>query len=137
MRCLLQLKPASVMTRDADARGNGHQPGRIYAARSARYAEVAAPPDLASDIVCFWTMHIDQDAGTFVQHLLPDLTVDVISLNGGPLFVMGPPTSAAQLALRAGTSLTGVRLRAGVARRLLDSPPADLLDSIAPFDTTI
>jgi AraC-like DNA-binding protein len=118
MRCLLQLKPASVLG-------------------SVRYAETAVPPDLGSDIVCFWTMHIDQDAGTFVQHLLPDLTVDIVSLNGGPLFVMGPPTLATQLTLPSGTRLAGVRLRAGVARRLLDSSPADLLDSIAPLDTTI
>ena len=137
MRCLLQLKPASVVIHAADARGEGHQPGRIYAAGSVRYAETAVPPDLASDIVCFRTMHNDQDAGTFAQHLLPDLTVDIVSLNGGPLFVMGPPTSATQLALPSGTRLAGVRLRAGVARRLLDSSPADLLDSIAPLDTTI
>jgi len=51
--------------------------------------------------------------------------------------VMGPPTLATQLALPFGTSLAGVRLRAGVAQRLLDSSPADLLDSIAPLDTTI
>jgi hypothetical protein len=94
-------------------------------------------PDLASDIVCFWTMDIDQDAGTFAQHLLPDLTVDIVSLNGGPLFVMGPPTGATQLALPSGTGLAGVRLRAGVARRLLDRSPADLLDSIAPLNSTI
>ncbi len=139
VRCLLQLKPASVVARAADAhgRGQGHQPGRIYAAGSARYAEIAVPPDLAADVVCFWTMHIDQEAGTFVQHLLPDLTVDIVSLNGGSLFVMGSPTLAMQLALPSGTSLAGVRLRAGVARRLLDSSPADLLDRITPLDTTI
>jgi AraC-like DNA-binding protein len=137
MRCTLQLKPASVLTRDADARGKGNRPGRVYAAGPARYAEMAPPPDLASDIVCFWTMRIDQDAGIFVQHLLPDLTVDVVGLNGGPLFVMGPPTRVMQLGLQPGTVLAGVRLRAGVARRLLDCSPADLLDGMAPFETAI
>jgi AraC-like DNA-binding protein len=137
MRCTLQLKPASVVAGGADARGKGNQPRRVYAAGPARYAEMAPPPDLASDIVCFWTMRIEQGAGTFVQHLLPDLTVDVVTLNGGPFFVMGPPTSAMQLALQPGTILAGVRLRAGVVRRLLDCSPADLLDCTAPFDTAI
>jgi AraC-like DNA-binding protein len=133
----LQLKPVSTVTRDADAPGKGNDPGRVQVAGPAVYAELAPPPDLASDIVCLWTMRIDQKAGIFVQHLLSDLTVDVISLNGGPLFVMGPPTSAMQQALQSGTRLAGVRLRAGVARRLLDCPPADLLDGIAPLDNVI
>jgi AraC-like DNA-binding protein len=137
MRCTLQLKPASVVTGDPDARGKGNQPARVYAAGPARYAEMAPPPDLASDIACFWTMRIDQDAGTFLQHLLPDLTVDVVSLNGRPFFVRGPPTSATQLELQSGAILAGVRLRASVARRLLDRSPADLLDGIAPLDTAI
>jgi AraC-like DNA-binding protein len=137
MRCTLQLKPASVVARGADARGKGNQPRRVYAAGPARYAEITPPPDLASDIVCFWTMRIEQGAGIFVQHLLPDLTVDVVTLNGGRFFVMGPPTNAMQLALQPGTILAGVRLRAGVVRQLLDCSPADLLDCIAPFDTAI
>jgi len=137
MRCRLQLKPASVVSHDPHECGKGNQPGLVHAVGPVVYAEMAPPPDLASDIVCFWTMRIDQDAGNFVQHLLPDLTVDVISLNGEPLFVMGPPTSATQLTLQPGTILAGVRLHAGVARRLLDCSPADLLDGIAPFDTAI
>jgi Domain of unknown function (DUF6597) len=137
VRCTLQLKPVSIVSRDVDAPGKGNEPGRVHAAGPAVYAEMTPPPDLASDILCLWTMRIDQDAGIFVQHLLPDLTVDVVSLNGGPLFVMGQPTSAMRLALQSGTRLAGVRLRAGVARRLLNCSPADLLDGIAPLDTVI
>jgi AraC-like DNA-binding protein len=137
VRCRLQLRPASVVTRDADRRGKDNEPFRVYASGPAVYAEMAPPPDLVSDIVCLWTMRIDQDAGAFVQHLLSDLTVDVISLNGGPSFVMGPPTSALQLALQPGTRLAGVRLRAGVARRLLDCSASDLLDDITPLDIAI
>jgi AraC-like DNA-binding protein len=137
VRCTLQLKPAPVVAPDADARRGGNQPGRVHVAGPARYAERAPPPDLVSDIVCFWTMRIDRDAGIFVQHLLPDLTVDIVSLNGGPLFVRGLPTSATQLSLQPGTSLAGARLRAGVARRLLDRSPRDLLDSTALLDTAI
>jgi AraC-like DNA-binding protein len=136
VRCRLQLRPADV-TRDADRRGKDNEPGRVFTAGPAVYAEMAPPLDLASDIVCLWTMRIDQDAGVFVQHLLSDLTVDVISLNSGPFFVMGPPTSGIQLALQPGTRLAGVRLRPGVARRLFNCSPSDLLDGITPFDTAI
>jgi AraC-like DNA-binding protein len=61
------------------------------------------------------------------------LTVDVISVDDGPAFVMGPPTEARHIPLPAGTTNKGVRLRAGAAQRLLDASPAELLNAIVPL----
>ncbi|HZF29459.1 MAG TPA: helix-turn-helix transcriptional regulator [Gammaproteobacteria bacterium] len=131
MRCMLQM-----MTPSLEAAGT--EPGamtRVYEAGAVRYTETAPPRDLAADVVCFWTLRVDPTGEGYRHHVLPDLTVDVLSVNGSRALVMGPPTAARQLALPAGISIEGARLHPGAARHVLDCAPAELLDrKVALYD---
>ena len=127
------------MAADRAVSNGGAEPQRIrvYEAGHIRYTEARPPKELASDVICFWTLRVDPDSPTHLQHVLPDLSVDVISRNGGRLFVMGPPTGAVRIPLQPGTVLEGVRMRAAAARRLLDASPADLWNAIVPLDEVL
>ena len=128
MRCTMQMGAFSVV-----GGSGGRGPRRVYAARSVQYEEMQPQEDLDQDVVCYWTMRVDPSEGSHVKHLLPDLTVDVISVDDGPPFVMGPPTAAVRVSIPGGATIKGVRLRAGAARRLFDASPAELLDGSVPL----
>jgi AraC-like DNA-binding protein len=132
MRCTLQMGEFAAVD---DVRGR--RTTRVYQSSSVRYEETLPQADLGRDVVCFWTLQVDPSAHSHVQHLLPDLTVDVISVDGRQPFVMGPPTTAVRVPLPAGQVNRGVRLRAGAARRLFDASPAELLDSIVPLSDVL
>ena len=135
MRCTLQMKMGFVRP----VRNGAAEPQRIrfYESGPIRYVEAPPPKDLAPDLVCFWNLRVDPSSPIHLQHVLPDLTVDVISRNGGPLLLLGPPTGAIRIPLRPGTVLEGARIRAGAARRLLHASPADLLNAIVPLDDVL
>ncbi len=128
MRCTLQMTNPWI-----EAAGETGRPTRVYEQGPVRYTDTLPPPELAADIVCFWSLRIDPAAGAHPQHILPDLTVDVIRVDGGPAFVMGPPTAALHLPLRPGIEIEGARLRAVAAYRVLDCSPAELLNRMVPL----
>lgn len=140
MRCMLQMMTPSLEP-------SGTEPGcmtRVYEAGAVRYTETPAPKELAGDVECFWTLRVDPSAEAYRHHVLSDLTVDLVSVNGSRALVMGPPTAAHRLPLAPGISVEGARLRAGAARHVLDCAPAELLDRkvaiddvlLAPLDLT-
>jgi AraC-like DNA-binding protein len=110
---------------------------RVYEAGPVRYTEAAPPQELAADVECYWTLRVDASAETYRHHLLPDLTIDLISVNGGRAFVMGPPTSSHRTPLAPGLYVEGARLHAAAARRVLDCAPAEILDTKAPIDDVL
>jgi AraC-like DNA-binding protein len=124
MRCMLQMMTPSTEAAP-DAFGG---PLRVYDAGAVRYTERPPPKELAADVECFWTLRVDSSAESYRHHVLPDLTVDLVSVNGSRVHVMGPPTAARSLPLAPGLSVEGARLRAGAASHVLDCPPAELLD---------
>ena len=127
MRCTMQMGASSIVD------GHGSRgTSRVYETSAVRYEETQPYEELARDVVCFWTLRVDPSEDSHVQHLLPDLTVDVISVDDGPPFVMGPPTAAVHVPIPA-TTIKGVRLRAGAARRLFDASSTELLDRIVPL----
>jgi AraC-like DNA-binding protein len=133
MRCTLQMMTPSI-------EATGTEPGdaiRVYDAGAVRYTETAPPRELAADVVCFWTLRIDPTGETYPHHILPDLSVDVISVNGSRALVMGPPTAALRLSLPPGISIEGARLRPGAARHVLDCAPAELLDRKVALDDVL
>ena len=128
MRCTMQMGTGPVVP-EGERRWVRH----VFETSSARYEERQPQDELARDVVCFWTLHIDSRERSHVQHILPDLAADVISVDDGPPFVAGPPTAAMRIPISGGTAIKGVRLRAGAARRLFDASPVELLDRHVPL----
>jgi len=133
MRCMLQM-----MTPSLEA--SGTEPGgvmRVYEAGPVRYTETPPPKELAADVESFWTLRVDTSAEAYGHHIVSDLTVDLVSVNGSRAFVIGPPTAAHRLPLAPGISVEGARLRAGAARHVLDCAPAELLDRKVAIDDVL
>jgi AraC-like DNA-binding protein len=133
MRCILQMMTPSIEPAPAGLGG----PVRVYDAGAVRYTEQPPPQALAADVECFWTLRVDPTAEDYRHHVLPDLTVDLVRVNGSHLYVMGPPTAARRMQLAPGLSVEGARLRAGAASRVLDCPPAELLDRKAAIEDVL
>lgn len=133
MRCMLQMMTPSI-------EASGTEPGgviRVYEAGPVRYTEAAPPKALAADVECFWTLRMDSTADTYRHHIVPDLTIDLISVNGGRAFVMGSPTSSRRMPLAPGLYVEGARLHAAAARHVLACAPADILDTKVEIDDVL
>jgi AraC-like DNA-binding protein len=98
------------------------------------YKEFFAPPQLASNFLCFWTQTIVGSQGVFEHRVLPDACIDVVLIDDEPPMVVGPWTVPFVARLAAGTSITGVRLRPGRASCLLGIPASELLNQIIPTE---
>ena len=97
------------------------------------YQEFFAPPQLASQCLCFWTQTIVGSQGVFEHRVLPDACIDIVLINDEPPMVVGPWTVPFLARLAVGTSITGVRLRPGRASCLLGIPASELLNQIIPI----
>jgi AraC-like DNA-binding protein len=86
------------------------------------YRELLQPGE---HVACVWVRDPEPHART--QRVLPDACVDVV-LVGDRLVVAGPQTTAAVVAVPAGTPSIGVRFRVGAAGAALGIPAAELLD---------
>lgn len=133
MRCMLQMMTPSIEPSSTEPGGVV----RVYEAGAVRYTEAAPPKELAADVECFWTLRVDSTAEEYRHHLLPDLTIDLIRVNGGRAFVMGPPTSPHRTPLAPGLYVEGARLHAAAARQVLQCAPAELIDTKAAIDDVL
>ena len=88
----------------------------------------APPPALAEYVLYFWRREFPHDRPVTVQPTLPDGCIDVLTVDDGPLHVMGPETVRADHVVPGGTSIVGVRLRPGVAARVFGRGVAELVD---------
>jgi AraC-like DNA-binding protein len=95
------------------------------------YSEFVPERRLRGQVVCFW--HRRAVTRESVARVLPDGCVDVIWVDGGAPFVAGPATRAIVSRLEPGGNLTGVRLRPGVAHRLLGISAGEMRDLQVPL----
>ena len=99
---------------------------------SSHYREFAAPPPLASHVVCLWTQTI-LGSGEYVHRILPDACVDIVLINDSPAVVVGPATVPFLARFQAGTRVFGARLRPALAPDVLGIPASALLNDSAPL----
>jgi AraC-like DNA-binding protein len=95
------------------------------------YREFAPPRHLRKQIVCFWR-HGAASLPTTAR-VIPDGCVDIVWVNDQAPHVAGPMTRPVLYSIDAGTEIVAVRLRPGVARRLLGENAKALLNQDVPL----
>jgi AraC-like DNA-binding protein len=95
------------------------------------YREFAPPRHLRKHVVCFWR-HGASSMATTVR-VIPDGCVDVFWVNDQAPHVAGPMTRPVYYPIDAGTEIVAVRLRPGVAHRLLGESAKALLNQDIPL----
>ena len=90
------------------------------------YREFAPPPHLGKHVVCFWRHGATSVPATV--RVIPDGCVDVVWVNDQAPHVAGPMTRPVLYSIDAGTEIFAVRLRPGVACRLLGENAKALLN---------
>ncbi|HEX2281346.1 MAG TPA: AraC family transcriptional regulator [Thermomicrobiales bacterium] len=95
------------------------------------YREFAPPPPLGKHIVCFWR-HGATSMPTTVR-VIPDGCVDIVWVNDQAPHVAGPMTKPVLYSIDSGTEIVAVRLRPGVAHRLLGESAKALLNQDVPL----
>ena len=81
------------------------------------YREFAPPRHLRKHVVCFWRHGAISMPRTV--RVIPDGCVDVVWVNDQAPHIAGPMTKPMLYSIDAGTEIVAVRLRPGVAHRLL------------------
>jgi AraC-like DNA-binding protein len=80
------------------------------------YREHPAPASLAPWLACTWER---RDGGGAPVRVVPDGCIDIVWTEGAGTHVVGPNTTAFLVALEAGVSVVGARMRPGAAPALL------------------
>lgn len=93
---------------------------------------VAPPRHLAHDVACSWSATVEGD-----HRLLPDGCTDVLWLDTGAMVLCGPDTEAWDVALPAGRSAVGVRLRPGAGPRVFRTSATHLTDRRIPLEDVV
>ena len=95
------------------------------------YREIAPPPHLRKQVVCFWR-HGATSMPTTVR-VIPDGCVDIVWVNDQAPHVAGPMTKPVLYSIDSGTEIVAVRLRPGVAHRLLGENAKALQNQDVPL----
>ena len=95
------------------------------------YREFAPPAHLGKHIVCFWR-HGATSLPTTAR-VIPDGCVDIVWVNDQAPHVAGPMTRPMLYSIESGTEIIALRLRPGVARRLLGENAKALLNQDVPL----
>jgi AraC-like DNA-binding protein len=80
-----------------------------------------------------WVHAIGPSDGTYVQPVLPDGRIDIVS-HGNDVTLAGPATRAVTVHVAPGTSTVGLRFRPGAAPSLVGVSAAELRDSAISLD---
>lgn len=99
-----------------------------------RYRELAPRAELSELVTCTWERELASDGDAREARILPDGSVDLVWEEAGGLFVAGPDTRAWTRTLGPGALVVGLRLRPGVAGRVLELPASELRDARVPLD---
>ena len=97
------------------------------------YREYAPPPAVAELLICSWTLEVERDGPPHQQRVLPDGCTDIIWFGDASPVAVGPMTRPVLEAIKPGTTLVGLRLRPGVASRVLGLPAHELTDRDLPL----
>jgi AraC-like DNA-binding protein len=95
------------------------------------YREFAPPAHLGKHIVCFWRHGATSIPTT--ARVIPDGCVDIVWVNDEAPHVAGPMTKPVIYSIESGTEIIAVRLRPGVAHRLLGENAKALLNQDVPL----
>jgi AraC-like DNA-binding protein len=95
------------------------------------YREFAPPAHLSKHVVCFW-WHGATSLPTTAR-VIPDGCVDIVWVNDQALHVAGPMTRPVLYSIDSGTEIVAVRLRPGVAHRLLGESAKAMLNQDVPL----
>jgi len=95
------------------------------------YHEFAPPAHLGKQIVCFWR-HGATSVPTTAR-VIPDGCLDIVWVNDQAPHVAGPMTRPVLYSIESGTEIIAVRLRPGVAHRLLGENAKALLNQDVPL----
>jgi AraC-like DNA-binding protein len=127
-----QRKPTNIETPRWLPSNSGKGLGKTLVGDSPRdtprpsYREFAPPRHLRKHVVCFWR-HGPISMPTTVR-VIPDGCVDVVWVNDQAPHIAGPMTKPMLYSIDAGTEIVAVRLRPGVAHRLLGESAKALLN---------
>src|SRR4051812_18750992 len=130
-------KPADLDTLRRLPSRSGHESGTTVTRQSLRetprptYREFAPPPHLGKQIVCFWR-HRATSVPT-IARVIPDGCIDIVWVNDQAPHVAGPMTRPVLYSIDSGTEIVAVRLRPGVAHRLLGEHAKALLNQDVPL----
>lgn len=97
------------------------------------YREVAPPPSLREWISCVWIHRAGsargpRNASDALFRVVPDACADILCVDGGEPFVVGPASAAALVAMPAGTTIIGARILPGRVGRAFGISAVELLD---------
>ena len=95
------------------------------------YREIAPPRHLRKHVVCFWR-HGATSMPTTVR-VIPDGCIDIVWVNDQAPHVAGPMTKPVLYSIDSATKIVAVRLRPGVAHRLLEESAKALLNQDVPL----
>jgi AraC-like DNA-binding protein len=90
------------------------------------YQEFVPPSPLRDHVVCFWRHGPTETSST--ARVIPDGCIDVVWVDDRPPHIAGPMTKPVLYGIDGGTEIFAVRLRPGVAHRLLGQSAKDLLN---------
>jgi AraC-like DNA-binding protein len=96
------------------------------------YVERTPLPSLARAVRTVWVQHTGP--GLYVQRNLPTGGAEIQCRVGSVPRLVGPLTAARIELLPAGSTVVGVRFRAGAAAALLGVPADELVDQVVPLD---
>src|SRR5829696_3801491 len=125
----------------AEARGSSRVRRRAGERPEARLAVMAVPqayvertplPSLARAVRTVWVQHTGP--GLYVQRNLPTGGAEIQCRVGSVPRLVGPLTAARIELLSGGSTVVGVRFRAGAAAALLGVPADELVDQVVPLD---
>src|SRR5215213_2822603 len=96
------------------------------------YVERTPLPSFARAVRTVWVQHTGP--GLYVQRNLPTGGAEIQCRVGSVPRLVGPLTAARIELLPAGSTVVGVRFRAGAAAALLGVPADELVDQVVPLD---
>lgn len=86
------------------------------------------PPPLSEFVLYLWRREFPRGRAITIQPTMPDGCFDLLSVDAGEPYVMGPETVRADHSVPGGTVIVGVRLRPGVGARLFGPLASRLTD---------
>jgi AraC-like DNA-binding protein len=91
------------------------------------YAEFRPPQELRGFVACTWERAVSAGEPRPASRVLPDGCVDLV-FRGGELIIAGPDRGPLVSVLAPAETVVGLRLRPGVAGRVLGFPASELRD---------
>jgi AraC-like DNA-binding protein len=83
---------------------------------------------LAEHVTCVWAQEVSPDSAPFLHRKAPHGSAELVCTLGSAPRILGPQTGSVVESLAPGTTVVGVRLRAGAAPPMLHLPASETAD---------